>query len=93
MRPAVNRFAERMEQELVKHEGEKDPAYTEIDAIELHSALVAQAAELRSALNERKRAKTPRELALADEKALKHAAHAGNFAMFIYDNLSLMRHG
>lgn len=91
MRPAVSRFADRMEAELVAHEGEKKPPYTEVKFDELLANLNHQARRLHWALQERLKAKTEVELKKAREHIEKHSAHVGNYAMFIHDNSVMKR--
>jgi hypothetical protein len=86
MRPAVSRFAERMEAELVKHEGEKKPSYTEVEFDELLASLEHHRDRLHWAVKARLRAHSPDELKKADAEVQKYAAHVGNYAMFIHDN-------
>ena len=91
MRPAVSRFAERMDVELEKHEGEKDPGYRDIPFDELLVGLQHHAERLHWALQARLKSRTPEELRKAIEEIKKYAAHVGNYAMFIHDNAAMGR--
>jgi hypothetical protein len=82
-----------MEAELVAHEGEKKPPYTDTKFSELLESLRRQADRLHWALQERLKAKTEAELQKAREHIEKHAAHVGNYAMFIHDNSMMKRSG
>lgn len=90
LRPAVSRFADRMEAELVAHEGQ-DVSYTETKFDALLEELNRQADRLHWALQERLKAKTEAELKKAREHIEKHAAHVGNYAMFVHDNAAMGR--
>ena len=91
LRPAVSRFADRMEAELVAHEGDGRPSYKETEFDALLEELNRQADRLHWALQERLKAKTEAELKKAREHIEKHAAHAANYAMFVYDNVAMGR--
>ncbi len=91
MRPAVSRFADRMEAELVAHEGEKKLPYREVGFDELLVVLNRQADRLYWAIQERLKAKTEDELKKARAHIEKHAVHVGNYAMFIHDNSVMKR--
>ena len=90
LRPAVSRFADRMEAELVAHEGQ-DVSFKETKFDALLEELNRQADRLHWALQERLKAKTEAELKKAREHIEKHAAHVGNYAMFVHDNASMGR--
>lgn len=90
-RPAITRFADRLEAELVKHEGERVPSWPETSNERLEVGLKYQVERLHWALQKRLQSKTPEELNKAREEIKRCAAHVGNYAMFLYDNAAMKR--
>ena len=91
LRPAVSRFADRMEAELAAHEGDGRPSYKETKFDALLEELNHQSDRLHWALQARLKAKNEKELEKAVKAIEKHAAHVGNYAMFVYDNAAMGR--
>ena len=90
----MSRFAHRMEAEIAAHEGDGRSAYTAYTEIKfdvLIEKLRHHADRLHWALQARLKAKNENELRKAIEEIEKHAAHVGNFAMFVFDNAAMGR--
>ncbi|MCJ2512483.1 MAG: hypothetical protein LN409_03920 [Candidatus Thermoplasmatota archaeon] len=90
-RPAITRFADRLEAELVKHAGEKQTLWTETSNEDLEESLKHHVDRLHWALQKRLQSKTPEELDKAREEIKRCSAHVGNYAMFIHDNAAMKR--
>lgn len=90
-RPAITRFADRLEAELVKHEGERVPSWAATSNEDLEERLKHHVDRLHWALQKRLQSKTPEELDKAREEIRRCAAHVGNYAMFIHDNAAMKR--